>query len=83
MSATVVSPERPAVLLNPRSLRERDAALYTGFSASYLRNLRTQDMRRRQRGEGICGPKWVNFGTAVRYYVEDLDAWLDRERAAA
>lgn len=66
--------------LPPRSLRETDAAGYCGFSASYFRNLRVADMRRRANGAAIEGPRWINVGAAVRYLREDLDAWLDGHR---
>ena len=69
-----------AVQLPPRSLRERDASNYLGFCPSYLRNLRVADSRRKARGEPIAGPRWVTFGTAIRYFKEDLDEWLDAHR---
>lgn len=72
--------ERPVSVIMPRSLREHDAASYCGFSSSYFRNLRVADARRQARGEEIEGPRWVNFGTAIRYFREDLDEWLDAHR---
>lgn len=84
MSEPRVMVDRPAlVVLAPRGLRENDAASYVGFSAAWLRNVRTQDMRRQAKGEPIQGPRWVHFGTAVRYFREDLDTWLDACREAA
>lgn len=71
---------RPVVVVHPRSLRENDAAAYVGFSSSYLRNLRHIDSRRRAAGQTPIGPVWYHFQTAVRYFVEDLDAWLDSHR---
>ena len=72
--------DRPVSVIVPRSLREADAATYAGFSGSYLRNLRGADMRRLSKGYAILGPRWVNVGSAVRYFREDLDEWLDSHR---
>lgn len=72
--------ESPIGLLAPRSLREKDAATYIGFSPSYLRNLRVADMRSLRRGQSIKGPVWITVQTAVRYLKEDLDNWLNAIR---
>ena len=72
--------DRPVSLVNPRALREHDAATYVGFSSSYLRNKRVADMRRLSKGAPIEGPRWINVGTAVRYLREDLDDWLNAFR---
>ena len=72
--------DRPISVIAPRALREGDAAVYVGFSSSYLRNERVADIRRRRAGKSIKGPQWVNVGTAVRYLREDLDAWIDSHR---
>jgi hypothetical protein len=78
--ASIKNADRTPVSIGPRAMREIDAAAYCGFSGSYFRNLRVADMRRRGRREPITGPRWINVGTAVRYMVEDLDAWLDSHR---
>lgn len=78
--------DRPSiVVVAPRALRENDAAAYLSLSAPFLRNLRTQDARRKERGEPIQGPRWISLDVgrgsgarpAVRYLREDLDRWLD------
>ena len=73
-------PNRPMTTIAPRALREGDAAKYVGFSSSYLRNQRVADMRKVADGRQIDGPRWINFGVAVRYLLEDLDAWIDSHR---
>ena len=58
-------------MLNRRVLRTPDAASYLGLSASTLEKLRIAG----------GGPRFVRLGgRAVGYAVEDLDAWLDRQR---
>ena len=54
-----------------RVLKTQDAAEYVALSASYLEKLRLRG----------GGPRFVRFGRrAVRYHVDDLDAWLDGQR---
>ena len=43
------------------------AAAYLGLSKRYLEALRVTG----------GGPKYVTFGKAVRYRLEDLDAWAE------
>ena len=54
----------------PRSLIERDASDYIGWSVGWLRD------RRRHGG----GPPFIRVNRAVRYRVDDLDAWLAAHR---
>lgn len=57
----------PTDPLPTRILHESDAARYIGLSRAYLRAARV----------GRCdGPVYIKIGRAVRYHVEDLDAWL-------
>jgi predicted DNA-binding transcriptional regulator AlpA len=61
-----------------KAVTEREAAEYTGMSRSFLRQSRMDGIR-----EGRTpGPPFVKIGRAVRYLVEDLDAWLVRYRCA-
>jgi hypothetical protein len=48
-----------------RYLTTEDAAIWVRLSKRYLELLRL-------RGDG---PRYIRFGRAVRYAVEDLDAW--------
>ena len=60
--------------IRARTLRERDAAQYINLSPSFLKSARL----------GRCdGPPFVRLGRAVRYLVDDLDAWLERRRVSA
>ena len=52
------------------TIPEPDAARYIGLSRAYLRQAR-------QRGGG---PAYVRIGRAVRYRVNDLDAFLEAHR---
>lgn len=70
----------PLSVITPRALRENEAAQYLGFSASYVRNTRTADMRAIRQGMPIKGPRWVVVETAIRYLREDLDDWLNQHR---
>lgn len=53
----------------PRRLREDEAAYYVGLSASAFR------VR--------CSVQPVRIGATVGWLREDLDAWLDRQRAGS
>lgn len=72
--------DRPISIILPRAMREQDAAAYVGFSASYLRNQRTADMRAIRAKQVIRGPRWVVVETSIRYLREDLDDWLNARR---
>ena len=58
------------------ALRERDAAIYVGMSISYLRQTRMEGNRKGR----TPGPAYIKIGRAVRYLIEDLDAWLKENR---
>lgn len=62
--------------MTPRVLTEKQAAPYVGLSESTLRQSRCKS------GGEIDAPPWVKFGKAVRYVVDDLDAWIERHRTA-
>jgi predicted DNA-binding transcriptional regulator AlpA len=53
-----------------RILKAREAAQYLGLSESYLKRARLN----------ACGPVYVKVGRAVRYLIDDLDTWLQRQR---
>ena len=61
-----------------RSLTEIEAAAYIGMSPSFLRQSRTNG----DRVNRTPGPKYIKIGRAVRYFKEDLDAWLEAHRRA-
>jgi len=63
--------------IQPRVFDIPGAAIYISKSPSYVRNERYADMERIENDEPPKGPKWVMQGRNVRYYREDLDAWLD------
>jgi len=50
-----------------QTLKEGDAAAYTGTTVAYLR-------RRRLEGGG---PPFLRLGRMVRYRIVDLDQWLE------
>ena len=55
-------------------LRETDAAAYLNLAPKTLT---------RWRWRGDRGPAWKKLGTAVRYSVEDLDAFIARSAVAS
>lgn len=57
------------------ALTESEAALYIGLSRSYLRKDRCEGHR-----PATPGPPYIRVGTAIRYLVSDLDAWLNKHR---
>lgn len=52
-----------------RVYKEAEAAEYVGMSRAWLRATRGDN--------GPDGPEFVRIGRAIRYFREDLDAWLD------
>jgi len=58
--------------MTQRALKEPEAAQYLSMSASFLRQSRMDGMRENR----TPGPPFVKIGRAVRYLVDDLDAWL-------
>lgn len=58
------------------ALTESEAALYIGMSRSYLRKDRCEGHRKGR----TPGPPYIRVGTAIRYLVSDLDAWLNKHR---
>ena len=63
--------------IDPRSYDTAGAAVYIGKSTSFVRNGRYEDIERIDEGKPPKHPKWTMQGRNVRYYKEDLDAWLD------
>jgi hypothetical protein len=58
-------PAKPAAQ-GPPVMNERNAAMYTGMSAFYLRSARCRGV----------GPEFLRLGRSIRYRVSDLDEWL-------
>lgn len=63
-------PERKEVLT------EKEAAQYITMSQSFLR----QDRMNGYREGRTKGPHFMKLGRAIRYRIEDLDAWLIKNR---
>ena len=63
--------------IEPRVFDTEGAAAYIGKSPSFVRNGRYEDLQRIKEGKPPKHPCWVMQGRNVRYYREDLDAWLD------
>ena len=59
------------------ALTEKEAALYTAMSRSFLRQARMDGDRTGR----TPGPTYLKIGRAVRYLKEDLDSWLAQFRA--
>jgi len=58
--------------IQPRTLKDSDAAQYIGMSESWLRQSR---MRGSQEA-----PPYIKIGRSIRYLRDDLDAWLQEHR---
>lgn len=64
--------------ITPRLMDDVALAQYTGFSRSWHRNTRYEDARRVAAGEEAIGVPCYKIGRSIRYYLEDVDAWLNR-----
>jgi len=59
-----------------RAFNDTEAAEYLGVSTSFLRHSRMNgDLEGR-----TPAPRYVKFGKAVRYLIDDLDQWLESHR---
>lgn len=56
-----------------RVLTDKETAQYISMSVSFLRQSRMNGDRHHR----TPGPRYIKIGRAVRYLIEDLDAWLD------
>lgn len=63
--------------LKPRLLTDKDAAAYIGFSQSFLRNQRYDDVKRIEAGLPPLAPAHFQVGRRIRYTVEALNSWVD------
>lgn len=62
---------------NPqKAVDEKVAAKYIGMSVPFLRQSRMEDALETR----TPGPPYLKVGRAVRYLLEDLDAWLAAHR---
>ena len=59
-----------------RLLTDPEAATYIGMSISFLRQGRMEG----RRANRSPGPPFIKMGKAIRYDIQDLDAWLDANR---
>jgi predicted DNA-binding transcriptional regulator AlpA len=59
-----------------RLLTDPEAAAYLGMSISFLRQGRMEG----RRANRSPGPPFIKLGKAIRYDIEDLDAWLSANR---
>lgn len=63
-------------MIQPKALREQEAAIYTGYSEAYLKASRLQGPRPGR----TPGPPFLRIGRKVLYLVDDLDRWLEAHR---
>jgi predicted DNA-binding transcriptional regulator AlpA len=59
-----------------RLLTDPEAATYIGMSISFLRQGRMEG----RRANRSPGPPFIKMGKAIRYDIQDLDAWLAANR---
>ena len=60
--------------IEPRLLREAEAAEFLGMSTRYLRKARYTP------SEGTPGPPFVKLGKSIRYDREDLVEWIQAHK---
>lgn len=65
------------VSLRPALLRDRDAAIYLGRSASWIRAQRAADVKAIREGQNADGPPWIVIGASVFYRTDSLDKWIE------
>lgn len=73
-----MTPETPAkdtegLIIRPRMVDTATAAKYVGLSRFTLEKARLYG----------GGPRFSKYKRAVRYAIEDLDAWIDKNSAAS
>ena len=68
--------------IEPRVFDDDSGGIYIGKSRSWIRNARSDDQKRIADGMPPKGPTGVKIGRLIRYYREDLDAWLDSFKSA-
>ena len=62
--------------MDKKLLTEPETARYLAVSRIFLRKSRMEGRRENH----TPGPPFVKFGRAVRYAIEDLDAWIAEHR---
>ena len=71
------TPEQSKTVIGKKLLTEKEACHYTGLSLAFLRLRRSQGAP-----AGITpGPDFVKLGRAVRYDLEDLNAWIENNKS--
>ncbi len=65
-----------ATPIKPRLLTDPETATYLGVSISFLRQGRMEG----RRANRSPGPPYIKIGKAIRYDLQDLDAWLAANR---
>lgn len=61
-----------------RTLTEKEACQYLGVSRSFLAQARMEGNRKNR----TPGPPFLKLGRAVRYRIDDLDTWLEKNLIA-
>ena len=62
--------------MTPAAMNDKDAAIYIGMSASWLRKSRCDGYLKGR----TPAPPHIKIGSTVRYLVKDLDKWLEERR---
>ena len=63
-------------MVSPKFMDTRDAAIYPGWSASFLRKARMNGNLPSQ----TPGPPYYRVRQKGLYKIEDLDAWMENHR---
>lgn len=73
MIVEVPSNDADRILLRPRMIDTAAAAAYLGLAKNTLEKMRLYG----------GGPRFSKYGRAVRYSVDELDAWIEKNSAAS
>lgn len=72
----IMTTRRRNQLTMRQCLTETEAAMYIGMSRSFL----AQDRCNGKRKNRTLGPRFIKMGRAVRYLLNDLDEWLEKNK---
>ena len=74
---TLENSDNPSASTQPTVLNEHEAATYIHMSTSYLRKQRWKGTQ----PDRASGPPYIRIGRSIRYRRQDLDDWMERNRA--
>ncbi len=61
----------------PRLISDTTASAMDGYSVSWHRNTRYEDIKRAEQGLPPKGPEWIRIGRNIRYPFAPFKKWLE------